>query len=76
MVLPKFTAEASLGKSRRTYRTKSLGGGPYRNEGFTSVLPNQWTGTGMLLEEDLEGEELNQPTYQAGLGAPNCNCGR
>jgi hypothetical protein len=55
MGLPKFTAEASLGRSRRTYRGKYPDGGPSQSGLLptTIVLPSQLMG----MEEVPLGDE-------------------
>jgi hypothetical protein len=64
MHLPGFTAEASLGKSTRTYRARYRYGGLSQNQSGlpAHVLPSQLEGT-----EDLE--DLEEAQLMAEMGA-------
>jgi hypothetical protein len=58
MYLPGFTAEASLGKTTRTYHARYMHGGPSLSQvGLpASIVPTQLEGMGGL--EDLDEAEL------------------
>lgn len=58
MHLPGFTAEASLGKTTRTYHARYMHGGPSQSQvGLpASIVPTQLEGMGGL--EDLDEAEL------------------
>jgi hypothetical protein len=58
MAFPKFTAEATLGKSVRTYRGKYLNGGPSESGSAMSVLPTQEMGIESPLGDGSEAQAM------------------
>jgi hypothetical protein len=75
MALPMFTAEASLGKSRRTYRSKHLSG--YLSENLSgssaNVLPSQLAYNQLPLQDE-DQDEMTGPEVLPRTGG-SCNCG-
>ncbi len=70
MNLPKFTAESSLGKSKRAYHGKYVYGDSSQSQrGFpASVLPSQIEVLGDADESDMVGDEMDDEVMEFSEG--------